>query len=247
MAETLSTPAASRLASLPGDHPAQAYATLPARELVRLVQYAGDHPHHPETQVIFTAFYHRYGPYLVSVVARQLGPLHDRSGLQEVVHDAFLDFFAKSRRFDPDLTTDDTVCDQNLRSYLAKLANWKAGDARSFQQSIGAHATEHETLDARLNSPHQSGAPETARIEPAAMQTERARRVAEWIGTLPPREEDILRTYVLDDNPGQKSGRLPEGVARALAKKYGVTTSNIRHLKLKLFREFRQQFASDSP
>lgn len=244
MAE-FSPPAAELpLASLSRDHPAQIFAALPARDLVKLVQRTDENPHAPATQAILTAFYYRYGPYLVTVVAHKLGPLCDRSGLQEVVHDAFLEFFQKSRRFDADLAPDDAACDQNLRAYLAQLANWKASDARAFQQSLGAHAVDGETLDGYANASLRAGAPDSVRTEPPAEYTERVRQVAEWIGSLREIEAEVLRTYFLDDHLGQKSDRLPEGIAQQLAAKFGVTTSNIRHIKLKLLRQLRERFGT---
>ncbi len=234
------------LKSLPRDHPAQRLAALSARELVKLVQRADENPQAPETQLVLTAFYHRYGPYLVTVVAHKLGPLDDRSGLQEVVHDVFLEFFQKSRRFDLNLTPDDASCDRNLRGYLARLANWKASDARAFQQSLGAHAVEAHILDGHMNRPLQAGAPDSMRTEAPAMGADKIHRVAEWIGSLSDMEADVLRTYFLDDHPGQKSDRLPEGIAEQLAAKYDVTTSNIRHIKMKLLRQLREQFG-DTP
>lgn len=234
------------IASLPPGHPAQVFAALPARDLVRLVQRAEENPHAPETQFMLTAFYHRYGPYLVTVVAHRLGPLCDRSGLQEVVHDAFLEFFRKSRRFDPGLAPDDVACDRNLRAYLAQLANWKASDARGFQQSLGLHAADDQTLDAHANRSLQGGVPDLAQTEAPRSDFDKIERVAAWIGSLREIEADVLRTYFLDDHLGQKSGRMPEGVAAELAGKYGVTTSNIRHIKLKLLRRVREQFGESS-
>lgn len=225
-------------AALPGDHPAQAYGALPARDLVRRVQQASDDPRQADSEWVFAAFYHRYAGFLGRVVARQLGRLHDAAA-QEIVHDALLDFFVHSRRFDADRAPDDDACEGNIRRYLMSLVRWKASDARAFHQSIGAHAAEDRVLDHHLNEQTRAGAPDEARREATAEPSPRARRAEHWIGALSERDADIFRTYFLDDHPGQKSARLPAGVVETLMKKYGCTDSNIRFLKGRLLREFK--------
>lgn len=235
----MAAPAAEApLASLPADHPAQAYAALPARELIRAVQLAGQNQAHPESQVIFAAFYYRYYPYLMTVVSNQLGFLTDRSGIPEIIHDAFRAFFEKCARFDRLLAPDDAACDMNIRSYLARLARWKASDARSFQKSFGADAVAPADFETLLNQSSPLPVRDATEADPP-----QASLVSVWIDSLPPMHADVLRTYFLDDHAGQKSDRLPEGIARALAEKYQTTTSNIRHIKLKLLREMRERFA----
>jgi DNA-directed RNA polymerase sigma subunit (sigma70/sigma32) len=66
--------------------------------------------------------------------------------------------------------------------------------------------------------------------------------VEAWMENLTELERDIIRAYFLDDYPGQKSDRLPDGVALLLAKKYNTTTSNLRHIKSKLETNFRENF-----
>lgn len=243
----LSSATDSPLASLSRDHPAQVFAALSARELVKLVQGANQNPHAPEAQLVLTAFYHRYGPNLVAVVGRVLGPLCDRSSLQEVVHDTFLHFFQRSAEFDPERAPDDDACDHNLRAYLAQLATWKARDSAAFHRSLGADAVDGATLDHHANRTLLAGAPDAVRTDPLASSTERISRVAEWLASLDDMEAEVLRTYYLDDHLGQKSDRLPVGVAQKIAAQYGVTTSAIRHVKLKLVRQFREKFRNIVP
>jgi hypothetical protein len=70
----------------------------------------------------------------------------------------------------------------------------------------------------------------------------RVKAVREWMDSLRDIERDVLRTYFIDTHAGQKSSRLPDGVADRLARKYATTTSNIRHLKTKLEKQVREKF-----
>ncbi len=237
-------PNAAPLPQLPADHPAQVYAALPTRELVNLVQRASGDRTAIASQAVFQAFYYKYFNYLAAVVSNSLGFLHDRDGIQEIVHDALVAFFQASSKFDLGFAPDDVGCDRLVRSYLGRLAKWKANHARSFQKSFGAHVLDLEELDACMNESIHAGAPVSALRDEQRADDPRIERVRRWFETLRDVEQDILRTYFLDDHSGQKSSRLPGGVARRLAEKHRVTTSNIRHLKLKLRRQLHDNFLS---
>jgi len=235
-------PAEAPLAQLPADHPAQSYAALPARELVRLIQSASSQRTEAVTQDIFTALYYRYYGYLFTVVSNSLGFIHDRDGIREIVDDAFAGFFRASPKFNLALAPDDAGCDQLVRSYLGKLAKWKASDARSFQKSFGADVLEIKVLEEHMNQGAQSGVSPWADDAEEKPADPRAERVSNWLSSLREVQRDVLRTYFLDDHPGRKSGKLPGGVAQSLAEKHNTTTSNIRHIKLKLQEQMRENF-----
>lgn len=190
-------------------------------------------------EIMYSAFYYRYRPYLCTVVGNALGFLHDANGVDEVVNDALLGFYHKRGRFYVEAAADDVKYDQRLRSYLGRLARWRAGHARDFQKSFGADAVDLAELD-RLTSRQAR----LQRDEEPPAEDPRVLRVERWLLTLREVERDVLSTYFFDDHRGRKSSRLPSGVAFRLAAKHGVTTSNIRHLKLKLQAELRAQFRS---
>lgn len=243
MADSSSTaPTEAPLASLPPDHPAQAYGGLSAPELLQFVQLAGPNRTHPETQVIFTAFYHRYFRYLMTVVANSLGFIHDRDGLREIVDDTLAAFFRASDRFDMKRATDASGCDQLIRSYLGCLARWKASDARSFQKSFGSDTVDATALEMHVNEASRVGVPDTAKTELAVTNPRNLAAVTTWMAALREIERDVLQTYFLDDQPGWKSSRLPDGVAEQLAARHQTTPSNLRHLKRKLLQQMREQF-----
>ena len=227
---------------LPADHPAQRFAALPARELVALAQGASGDRTGARSQAIFTALYYRYYPYLSRVVSNALGFIYDRDAIQEIVNDALAAFFRASGKFQLGLAGDEAGCERLVRSYLARLARWKASHARSFQKSFGADVLDLEELDARLNQLARFGAPAAAEAAGDPAGDPRAERVARWLDALRAVERDVVQTYFFDDHAGRKSTRLPDGVARRLAEKHGVTTSNIRHLKRKLQQQLRANF-----
>ena len=235
-------PAEAPLPQLPAAHPAQAYAALPIQELIAAVQRARADRTAAGTQAVFASLYYRYFPYLFTVVSNSLGFIYDRDGIQEIVDDALAAFFRASGQFRFESTADEAGCDRQVRSYLGRLARWKASRARSFQKSFGADVIDLDELDARLNDGARFGAPgaDEAAAEPA--DDPRVARMSQWLESLREVERDVLRTYFLDDHAGRKSSRLPGGVAQRLAHKHGVTPSNIRHLKLKLQRKLREHF-----
>lgn len=227
-------PLSPALSSLPSDHPAQVFAALSARELVALVQQASTRIGQPETQVVFTAFYHRYYAYLMTVVSNRLTMVRDDHALREIVHDVLVAFFRKVSAFDLSRAADDDGLDRLVRSYLARLARWKSDDARSFQAGFA-----RDTIDPTEWERHVAVASDAEEGEATTLQ----QAVAEWLSGLRPVEDDVHRAYYLDDQAGRKSERLPGGVAAELAERHGLTTSAIRHIKLKLLREARERFA----
>jgi len=230
------------LPQLPVAHPAQAYAALPIRELIAAVQRAGADRTAAGTQAVFAALYFRYFPYLFTVVSNSLGFIHDRDGIQEIVDDALAAFFRASGQFRFESAPDEAGCDRQVRSYLGRLARWKASRARSFQRSFGADVIDLAELDERWHEDARFGAPAADEDAAEPADDPRTGRITQWLESLREMERDVLRTYFLDDHAGRKSSRLPGGVALRLAQKHGVTPSNIRHLKRKLQRQLREHF-----
>lgn len=232
MADTPLPATEAPLESLPADHPAQAYGALSARELLRFVQEASGRLDHPETQVVYTAFYHRYYRYLMTVVTNKLGFVRDENAIREIVHDALAAFFRRCGKFDLSRAKDDVGVDRLVRVYLARLAKWKAENARSFERSFSRDGDDGEFLE-RMTIPEQTD----------SVPGRDVRAVTEWIESLRPVDQDVLRAYFLDDVAGRKSDRLPSGVAEEIARRHGVTTSAIRHIKRKLLDDARERFA----
>jgi hypothetical protein len=232
------------LPQLSEDHPAQAYAAQPAKELLNLVQIAGTQLDDPLAQTIYTAFYHRYFPYLHTVVSNSLGFVYDRDAQQEIIDDALAAFFRASHKLVlPDNVSDES-CDRIIRAYLGQLAKWKASDARSFQTAFGRVVIDAEALETKLNAAARIAvAPRPDSKDAVDVPDDsRVKAVREWMDSLRDIERDVLRTYFIDTHAGQKSSRLPDGVADRLARKYATTTSNIRHLKTKLEKQVREKF-----
>lgn len=237
-----STTTAFPSTQLPDDHPAQALGVLSSTRLLELVQQARDRRDHPQTQVIFTAFYYRYYGYLFTVVSNAFRCVRDPSAISETVDDTFAAFFRASAKCDVSSAQDEDGADRIIRSYLGKLANWKASDARSFQHSFGADALDLDAIDAILSKQAEFGARESMRTELPPPNEGLVDEVGAWIASLRPVQQDVLRTYFLDDHLGRKSGRLPDGIAQSLATKHNVTTSAIRYIKINLQREMRERF-----
>ncbi len=165
MRDPASQPAEPALAELPHGHPAQAFAALPAGDLVRKIQEAQRNPNAPDSEAALTAFYHRYGPALVTVAVRALGSLCDRSDLQEVVHDTILQFVDKSSDFAIDRAESDEACDRNLRAYLAQLATWRARDVGRLRRGLAVVPLDNETINRVADSGAQSETPDLAQTK----------------------------------------------------------------------------------
>jgi len=241
---TTSSSAVPVLPQLPEDHPSQAYAAQPAKELLSFVQIAGTRLDDPQAQTIYTAFYYRYFPYLYTVVSNSLGFVYDRDAQREIIDDALAAFFRAAHKLVLPGDASEESCDRIIRAYLGKLVKWKASDARSFQAAFGRVVIDADALEAKLNL--AAGVGVTAHAEAAetfaACESPRVTAVRQWMDSLRAVERDILRTYFIDTHAGQKSSRLPDGVADRLAKKHKTTTSNIRHLKGKLEKQVWEKF-----
>lgn len=231
-----SSPAEPVLPQLPEDHPSQSYAAQPAKELLNLVQIAGTQLDDPLAQTIYTAFYYRYYAYLYTVVSNSLGFVYDRDAQQEIIDDALAAFFRASHKLVLPEGVSDESCDQIIRAYLGKLAKWKASDARSFQAAFGRVVIDADELETRLNAEARvaCAAHHESAERIAAVDDPRVNAVREWMESLREIERDVVCTYFIDTHAGQKSSRLPDGVADLLAKKHHTTKSNIRHLKAKM-------------
>lgn len=238
----MSTTSALPSPQTPEEDRSQPYSALPAKELLSYVQVAGAQLSDPEAQLIFTAFYRRYYRYLYRVVSNSLGYVYDADAQREIIDDALAAFFRGSHKLAIRRGATDEDCDRIVRSYLGKLAKWKVSYARSFHQAFGRDTVDAAVLEEMLNgNPLPSGLEEGG--ESGGNKAEaRVAAVREWMGSLRPLEQDILRTYFIDTHLGQKSDRLPSGVAALLAKKHNTTTSNIRHLKSKLEQQVWKKF-----
>jgi hypothetical protein len=225
------------------DHPAQELGRLSPTQLLRRVQDASGMRDHPSTQVVFTAFYHRYHRYLAKVVrnAFAAAEIHDGDCVNEIVDDALAGFFQASRKCDVSAATDEDAADRIIRSYIGRLAKWKALNARSFQEAFGKGNLDLEEIDQHVAKQDECGARDWMKLE-ALPEHPRVEEIAKWMATLTPFQLDVLRTYHLDVLPGRKSGRLPDGVSLSLANKHNVTTSAVRHAKRTLGQEIRTRF-----
>ncbi len=246
----MSTPPSSAsaepvLPQFPEDHPSQPYAAQPAKELLNLVQIAGTERDDPQAQAIYSVLYHRYFPYLYTVVSNSLGFVYDRDAQQEIIDDALAAFFRASHKLVLPGDASDESCDRIIRAYLGQLAKWKASDARSFQAAFGRIVIDAEALETKLNIAARVAV--GAHHEPVEAidvpDDSRANVVRQWMNSLRDIERDLLRTYFIDTHAGQKSSRLPDGVAARLARKHNTTPSNIRHLKAKMEKQVWQKFS----
>jgi hypothetical protein len=226
---------------LPANHRAQSYGRLPARQLLEAVQVAATDTNDSEAQIIYTAFFYRYRRYLCKVVKNSLGFVHDANAQDEIVDDALAVFFRQSNKLQLPAAKDDPTCDRIVRAYLGRLAKWKASNARSFQESFGRDIIDEDAIAKRLKKIADAGYAGTA-ILSEANDKPILSAVEAWMEGLTELEKDLIRAHFLDDYSGQKSDRLPDGVALRLAKKYNTTTSNLRHIKSKLETSFREKF-----
>lgn len=200
---------------------------LPARALVAAVKAAAANPEDPFSDKVLAAFYNRYGPSLMRLLARRLRLL-DSATVQDVVHDSFLAFWANCQSFDPARTATDAECDANILAYLARRAQWKAA-----------------SLPATLPTEPVDGFDLPSRDVAFTPPSRHSERVAAWLETLFPREDDILRAYFLDDHPGRRGDRLPDDVVHRLCARYSFTPSALRHAKRRLLQSLRDFLSHD--
>lgn len=221
----------------PFDSTPGAWAAAPARALVTAVKSACQRQLDQAASTVLTGFYERYSRYVLKVANSVLGVEADPAVITEVVHDTFMAFWEHADKFDVDRTPTDETCDANVRTYLARRARWIAGNRRALERSCVTVPVETAVLARHIA--------ETVETETPDVSVE-CRRTAEWLATLTPREQDVLRAYFVDCHSGQKSERLPEHVVQRLCQDHGVTPSALRHMKRKLVTRLRQHLVTNA-
>lgn len=215
------------------------FAALSAPALLQFLQTVSISRDHPQAQAVFGAFYARYARYVTYMVAKRSFPAPSPADTEEIVADTFLRFFDSCVRFDPG-DCDSGACDLKLKAYLGTAASRLSLDR--------FRASRNRIIEIPTDVPGLSNF-----AEPSADERDTDTPpppshavIAAWMDTLRPLERDVLRTYFLDDHLGQKSSRLPDGVAEALATRYGTTPENLRQIKRKLLRQLRTLFPADA-
>jgi len=216
------------------------FAALPSLELLGHVPWATAHPGDPVALRFAAAFFERYRHPVTRMIAVQFGFRVDPATVHSAVHDAFLRFFrldgapARGIRaipFDVTRASTNEECDALTIAYLLRGAGWRTLDAQRLATARQESTVDPSVLDRR-------SAPEESMVENATALRLRS-LVADWIATLSPRDEDVLRAYFLDDHAGQKGDRLPPAVVKVLTTKYQIGASALRQVKARLKRELR--------
>lgn len=213
------------------------FAALPSLELLGHVPWATAHPGDPIALRFAAAFFERYRHPVTRMIAVQFGFRVDPVTVHSAVHDAFLRFFrldgapARGIPFDVTQARTSEECDALVIAYLLRGAGWRTLDAQRLASARQESAVDPSVLDDRPATEEQT-------VESASTLRLRS-LVADWIATLSPRDEDVLRAYFIDGHAGQKGDRLPPPVVNALATKYRIGASALRQIKARLKRELR--------
>jgi hypothetical protein len=211
------------------------FAALPSLELLGHVPWATAHPGDPVALRFAAAFFERYRHPVTRRIAVQFGFRVDPVTVHSAVHDAFLRFFrldgapARGIPFDVARARTNEECDAMVIAYLLRGAGWRTLDAQRLASARQESAVDPSVLDDRSASDEPT-------VESATALRLRS-LVADWIATLSPRDEDVLRAYFLDDHAGQKGDRLPPAVVKALTAKYRIGAPALRQIKARLKRE----------
>ncbi|MBK8857937.1 MAG: sigma-70 family RNA polymerase sigma factor [Opitutaceae bacterium] len=220
------------------DHPAQAYAALPVRRLVEeLGRAVRGEVGGAEADAVYTAFYLRYYFYLMAVAKRALALAYSPDEQLEIVRDVLVAFYRGCDKFVFAPAPSNTDSENLLKAYLGRIAQRRAWKVAAFRRQF--QAVDPDVLD-RI-----AGTPSTVlRFSPEAepAPSERSPRhaaIREWYCALSPRDQDVLHAGFID-YPFQR--RMPKGLPERLARKHGVSTSALRHLKERLRREFYTKF-----
>lgn len=204
-------------------------------EHLRRVSHAASNPAGRDSARLVALFFERYRHAVTGIVVRKLGSLATQDTVHSAVNDAFLLFLKRCadprQRFEAERTDSDEECDRNVIAYLVRCAGWKSADVVRRERVRREESADPAVLEKRAGvlPPEETSAP-------------RSREhvlVAQWIETLPAREEDILRAYYLDHHPDQKAERLPPAVVQALIARYGIGAPALRQIKAKLRRDLR--------
>jgi len=216
------------------------FAALSSLELLGHVPWATAHPGDPIALRFAAAFFERYRHPVTRMIAVQFGFHVDPATVHSAVHDAFLRFFrldgaplarARAKPFDIARVRTNEECDALVIAYLLRGAGWRTQDAQRRESIRRESAVDPIALDLQ---------PAARESTPANASAQRLlSSVADWIATLSPRDEDVLRAYFIDDHAGQKGDRLPPPVVNALATKYRIGASALRQIKARLKRELR--------
>lgn len=179
-------------------------------------------------------FYRRHVRYLYAVVRKQASSLgFAQSECEDIVHDTFQRAFDKAATFRPSESVDDDSQRRWTRAWLGRIARNLILDALSSRKEVLAS----DSLE-REESP---APPSSGRKDPRLDALERV------FADLNDREQDILRVTAMYHRAGERNQRLPNDVSQELAQRWGITSENVRAIRMRALKKVQLAMQACGP
>ena len=202
-------------------------------ELLKLIAFAhGDHADSTAREA-FGELYNRHATWLYGRLwrARAYRLLDWKNRVQDVIQETFYRAYKGANTFDANGITDPSRLEAIVRGWLGGIANRVIADMLRRFTPVPMEPAQLENRHAAWEQFDPESSADSPLIE--ALQEE--------LQKLSPLQKDILGTTELYYNPGETYQRLPNGVAKALAKRHGTSTENIRQIRRRTMNGLRRR------
>jgi RNA polymerase sigma factor (sigma-70 family) len=181
----------------------------------------------------FGEFYQRHAPWLYRRLCRTrpFGLLDSTEAAQDVVQETFYRAFKGADTFDAKRVADTGRLEGLVRGWLGGIANRVVADM--------LRRAEPNVVGSRQLEPRRTAWPD---VNPQATPESRLVKALQGeLSKLSPLQKDILASAQLYYQPESTYQRLPNGVARELARKHGTTPQNIRQVRRRTMAVLRKK------
>jgi RNA polymerase sigma factor (sigma-70 family) len=205
------------------------------RELsdAELLQRVAEDDSDVEVRAAQAAFYERHVRYLYGVLFKRCASILTGRGygVEDLVQDTFQRAFAGAHTFKIEGPEELERTTARTRAWLGRIAQHILADQLAGDRSIAAS----DSLDSVAYEPPAASTPNPA--------VERMRAALEGLSE---REQDVLRVTALYQKPGEAHQRLPNAVCSELARRWGMSSENVRAVRSRALKKLKAELESVS-
>lgn len=178
-------------------------------------------------------FYSRHVGFIYGTLKKRWGSVLDRADIEDVVQDTFIRAHRLCHTYDAGKSDEDRPESHDrsrraVRAWLGKIAENCLRDHLSRQDRWAANNLGElaETV------PDSSGSSDPG---------PKTKAIAKALSGLSEREQDVIRTTMLFNKPGEEHQRLPDDVSRELARRLDTTNTNVRAIRSRAMKKLTER------
>jgi RNA polymerase sigma factor (sigma-70 family) len=177
-------------------------------------------------------FYERHVRYLYGALRKQRPCLYALSGMsvEDLVQETFRRTFEKAATFVAEPLLEPERASRRTRAWMGRIAHRLLVDAIEGRREVAASPYVEQVV---------SQEPDEV---PAS--TPLLRAVREGLASLTEREQDVLTVTALYQRVGEAHQRLPNNVADDLAKRWTISSENVRAIRSRAMKKIRDFVAA---